>query len=62
MNINIEELRKDLMDYFGTAMTSGFPMAMVDLMKIERASATELIRIAKENGIDIEKYVDDFER
>lgn len=55
--IDAEKLRQDLMDYFGTAMTSGFPMAMMDLSKIERASAQELTDIAAANGIDVRKYV-----
>ncbi len=52
-NLNVNKLRRDLMDYFGTAMNSGFPMAMVDLGKIQRASTNELIKIAEKNGIDI---------
>ena len=56
--MDIEELRRELMDYFGTAMTSGFPMATVDLVKIERASKEELISIAKKNGFDVSEYLD----
>ena len=38
MNIDIEKLRKDLIDYFGTAMASGFGMAVMDLTRVERSS------------------------
>ena len=55
-NINIERLRKDLLDYFGSAMVSGFPPAMMDVMRIESASTETLIRIASENGVDLGKY------
>lgn len=57
-NIDIERLRKDLLDYFGSAMFSGFPMAMMDVMKIQNASADTLIRIASENGFDLSKYIE----
>ena len=43
-NIDFERLREDLIDYFGTAMMQ-FPMAMMDLSKVENASCEELIMI-----------------
>ena len=57
MNIDIEKLRSDLIDYFGTAMASGFGMAVMDLTRVERASAEELINIALECGFDLNDYV-----
>lgn len=62
MNINIEQLRQDLLDYYGTAMNNGFPMAIIELSKIEKASAEELIEIAQQNGINIENYIEEIER
>ncbi len=56
MNIDVEKLRKDLIDYFGSAMFSGLPMAIVDLSDIETASNDELIEIAKKNNFDLTKY------
>ena len=56
-NIDIERLRKDLLDYFGSAMFSGFPMAMMDVSRVENASADTLIRIASENGFNLNKYL-----
>ena len=55
-NLNIERLRKDLLDYFGSAMFSGFPPAMMDVSRVENASDDTLIRIASENGVDLGKY------
>lgn len=57
MNIDIDKLRQDLINYFGTAMVSGFGMAVMDLSRVERASAEELIRIALECGFDLNDYV-----
>ena len=57
MNIDIEKLRSDLIDYFGTAMASGFGMAVMDLSKVERDSDEELINIALDCGFDLNDYV-----
>ena len=54
--IDVEKLRDDLIDYFGTAMTTGYGAAMVDIQKIEKASAEEVIKIAMENRIDLSNY------
>lgn len=59
---NLRKLRKDLMDYFGTAMNSGFSMAVIDLSDIEKMSDEELLNYAVKNGVDIEKYEEDLER
>ena len=53
MELNFDELRKYLIDYYGTAMINGFPQAMFDLQKIEQASDEELIIWAKKAGIEI---------
>jgi hypothetical protein len=54
--VNIERLRKDLMDEYGTAMEAGNELAMVDLIEVENASPEELIQIAKELEIDLSLY------
>lgn len=46
-----EELREKLRDYYGTAMTGGFPMAVIDLGRVETMSDEELRREAEKNGI-----------
>ena len=54
--MNIDKLRQDLIDYYGTAMSNGFPMAVMDLERAERASEEELIRMAREEGGDLARY------
>lgn len=56
--IDYEKLRKDLIDYFGTAMSFS-PMAIMDLSRVESASDDELVDIAKRNGFDLTKYFKD---
>ena len=56
--IDYEKLRKDLIDYFGTAMSFS-PMAIMDLSRVESASDDELVEIAKINGFDLTKYFKD---
>ena len=55
--MDIERLREDLKDYYGTAMASGFPMVMMDLSEVEHASEEELVRKAIQNGMDLSKYL-----
>ena len=55
--IDIRRLRRDLEDYYGTAMFSGFPMAVMDVSRVERMSAQELVELAQKNGIDLRKYI-----
>ena len=56
MDIDFEKLRSDLEDYFGTAMMSN-PMAIINLSDVSRASEEELIKIAYQNGFDINNYI-----
>ena len=55
-NFDYDRLRSDLMDLYGTAMFSGFPMAVIELGKVERASESELILIAQKEHYDLQKY------
>mgnify|MGYP003323361948 CR=1 FL=1 len=54
--INIEKLRSDLIDYYGTAM-SLFPMAIINLNEVYNASDEKLIEIAIKNKFNLENYV-----
>lgn len=54
--IDINRLRKDMRDHFGTAMFNGFPMAVMDLSKLEHLSDRELVDLAQKNGVDLRKY------
>lgn len=56
-NIDIESLRKDLMDYFTSAMFLVSPVALVDLSKVERATDIEVVQIALDNKFDLERYI-----
>ena len=59
MDINTRKLRKDVMDNFGTAMHSGFPMAIMDLSEVGRMTDEELIEYALRHGIDLGDYTED---
>lgn len=54
--IDGDKLRKDLVDYYGTAMFNASPLAMFELEKVQRASGNELIELALESGFDLSKY------
>ena len=54
--INIEKLRNDLIDCYGTAMFNASPLAIFELTKIKRASDEEIINIAIKNNFDLNKY------
>ena len=41
---NTRKLRRDLMDKYGTAMYSGFPMAVIDLSDVESMSDEEIVK------------------
>lgn len=58
MNIDYEELRQDLMDYYGTAKEFN-PLAEVDLIEVENATNSELIYKARSIGIELSNYIDD---
>ena len=55
--IDVDRLRKDLKDYYGTAMFNASPLAMMELSKVERASDREIVEMAQENGVDLRKYI-----
>lgn len=57
MEIDIYKLRADLMDYYGTAMLNGFPMAIVNLSRIESATDEDILQIALKENFNIEKYI-----
>lgn len=51
-----ERLREDLMDYYGTAMYSGSPMAMMELIDVDSATNSELLKLAKDAWFDLDDY------
>lgn len=56
MIIDADKLREDMVNYYGTAMFGGLPMAMMDLSRAENASDEELVRMALDNNVDLSKY------
>ena len=54
--IDINKLREDLINYFGTAMGM-FPMAIMDLNEVYNATDEELITIAIKNNFNLENYI-----
>ena len=49
----IEKIKNELIDYYGTAMMNGFPMAVMELSDIENLSDDEIIALAEELGLVI---------
>ena len=57
MKLDTEGLRKELKEYFGTAMFTASPIAMADYVAVAMGDEEELIEIARKNGIDVFKYL-----
>ena len=54
-NIDIDRLRSDLIDYFGSA-TPFYPVAYMDVIDLENASDKRIIEIAISNNINLDNY------
>lgn len=55
-DIDLVRLRKDLDDYFTSSMFITSKFAIKDMVDVQTASPDELIRIAKKNKFDLNKY------
>ena len=55
--INVDALREYMRDYYGTAMFSGFPVALLDLSDIDSMDPRELCEKAEEMGINLQRFV-----
>ena len=55
VDLDIDRLRKDLIDYYGTAIASN-PVAVIELSIVESSSKEQLIYIALNNGFDLKDY------
>ncbi len=55
--IDDNRLRCDLLDYYGSGMFNGFPMAMMELSRVECASGDELVSLTNECGFDLSRYM-----
>ena len=56
MMIDIQKLRNDIKDYYGTAVFNGFPMAMIDVINVDCLSDKEVVDLALEKKMNLEKY------
>lgn len=56
IEVDIDALREYLLDYCGTAMFSGFPAAVLDVIGIEQADGYESCQIAERLGIDLRRF------
>lgn len=56
MKIDIEKLRNDLIDYLGTAFYTGYDVAIVEISKVQNASAEELIAMVEQYGFNLNEY------
>ena len=57
MRVDIEEIRRDLIENsHGAFYNGGFGGAMVEAQDIKRMSPDEIISLAKEQGLNLEKY------
>lgn len=54
--MDFERLRSDLIDYYGSAIFSGFQMAMMDVADVERMTDEELVKEAEKIGLELSKY------
>lgn len=56
MTIDVDALRFYMWDYYGTAIFAGMSAAMIDVAKVERASAEDLIKFALNEHVDLSKF------
>ena len=56
MEYDLEKLRTDLINYFGSA-TTVISNALIDLIEVENATDNELINIAIKNNINLNNYI-----
>lgn len=54
--LDVELLRRDLMNHYGVRDFQGYEGALEDLIAVDKAPAEELIIHAKKEGFDIESY------
>lgn len=60
IDVDVERLRKSLLDRAGSAAGVGFPAAMLDVVDIEDESPQELLARAEREGLGLRDFaVDD---
>ena len=56
ITIDIDRLRSDLEDYYGTGAFSGMPAMMMEVIDIQRMSDEEVVLKAQREGFDLFIY------
>lgn len=60
IDVDVDQLRENLLDRAGSAAGVSFPAAMLDVVDIEDESPQELLARAEREGLDLRDYaVDD---
>lgn len=54
--IDIEKIRKYLIDYYGTAMLNASPAAMMDLIEVENTTDELVLKLALDNKLNLDKF------
>lgn len=54
--IDVEELRRYLIDYCGTAVFGGFPASILDVAQFESMDARALCEAAERLGVDLSRF------
>lgn len=54
--IDIEKIRKYLIDYYGTAMLNASPAAMMDLIEVENATDELVLKLVLDNKLNLDKF------
>ena len=52
---DFDRLRQDLLDFFGTSMMFN-PMAVLNVIDVEKADNEKLLHLAQSNGFDLDNY------
>lgn len=55
MIIDGDKLKRELMDYYGSA-TPFYPAAFLNVSRVENATPEELLDIANSNNVDLSSY------
>ena len=56
ITIDIDRLRSDLEDYYGTGAFSGMPAMMMEVFDVQKMSDEDVVRKAQQEGFDLFRY------
>lgn len=55
-NLDMERLRRDLKDHFGTGAFSGMPAMMMEVVNVSGMTDEAVISKARSEGFDLSRY------